>query len=73
MANVEEVFKAAVVPIDFEVYFMIEVHSALSSPITQVTESIRTNGMCLKGILVTPLIQRFWGEGNAQYQDEKQP
>merc|ERR1719318_226647 len=54
VASVEEVFKAAGVPMDFEVYFMSEVHSALSSPISQVTESIRRNGMCLKGILTTP-------------------
>ena len=54
VASVEEVFKAAGVPMDFEVYFMSEVHSALSSPMAQVTESIRRNGMCLKGILTTP-------------------
>ena len=30
VASVEEVFKAAGVPMDFEVYFMSEVHSALS-------------------------------------------
>ena len=54
VASVEEVFKAAGVPMDFEVYFMSEVHSALSAPVTSVVESIRRNGLCLKGILTTP-------------------
>ena len=54
VASVEEVFKAAGVPMDFEVFFMSEIHSSLSSPMSQVTESIRRNGMCLKGILTTP-------------------
>ena len=54
VASVEEVFKAAGVPMDFEVYFMSEVHSALSAPIPSVVESIRRNGLCLKGILTTP-------------------
>jgi len=39
---------------DFEVYFMSEVHSALSAPIPQVVDSIKRNGLCLKGILTTP-------------------
>ena len=54
VASVEEVFKAAGVPMDFEVYFMSEVHSALSAPVPAVVESIRRNGLCLKGILTTP-------------------
>ena len=54
VASVEEVFRAAGVPMDFEVYFMSEVHSALSAPIPQVVDSIKRNGLCLKGILTTP-------------------
>ena len=54
VASVEEVFKAAGVPMDFEVYFMSEVHSALSTPVSTVVESIRRNRLCLKGILTTP-------------------
>jgi len=54
MASVEEVFKAAGVPMDFEVYFMSEVHAALSAPIPAVVESMQRNGLCLKGILTTP-------------------
>ena len=52
---VEQVFKAAGVPVDFEVFFLSEVHSALSVPIETVVESINRNGLCLKGILQTPL------------------
>ena len=51
---VEDVFKAASVPMDFEVFFLSEVHSALSVPVDTVVESIARNGMCLKGILQTP-------------------
>merc|ERR1711892_1318125 len=54
VASVEEVFKAAAVPMDFEVYFMSEVHSALSVPVKTVVDSIARNGLCLKGILTTP-------------------
>ena len=54
VASVEEVFKAQGVPMDFEVYFMSEVHSALSAPTETVVESIRRNGLCMKGILTTP-------------------
>ena len=54
VASVEEVFKAAAVPMDFEVYFMSEVPSALSSPVQSVVDSIARNGICLKGILTTP-------------------
>jgi isocitrate dehydrogenase (NAD+) len=54
MASVEEVFKAAAVPVDFEVYFMSEVHSSQSSPIRSVVDSISRNGICLKGVLTTP-------------------
>merc|ERR1711892_1564511 len=42
------------VPMDFEVYFMSEVHSALSSPVKTAVDSISRNGICLKGILTTP-------------------
>ena len=54
VASVEEVFKAAGVPMMFEVYFMSEVHSALSTPVSTVVDSIRRNRLCLKGILTTP-------------------
>jgi isocitrate dehydrogenase (NAD+) len=52
---VEEVFKAAGVPMDFEVFFFSEIHSSLSVPVSTVIESISRNGMCLKGVLQTPM------------------
>lgn len=52
--SVQEVFKAAGVPVDFEPYFFSEVNPTLSAPIDQVTNSITKNKVCLKGILATP-------------------
>jgi len=54
VAAVEEVFTAAGVPMDFEVFFLSEIHPSLSVPVSTVMESIARNGMCLKGILQTP-------------------
>lgn len=54
MTSVESVFNAAGVPIDFEVYFLSEIHTALSAPIKDVAESIRRNKICLKGTMATP-------------------
>jgi len=56
VASMEEVFKAAAVPMDFEVYFLSEVHSALSAPVSTVVDSIQRNGLCLKGTLTTPSV-----------------
>ena len=56
VASMEEVFRSISVPVDFEVYFMSEVHSALSAPVDQVVESIARTGLCLKGILTTPSV-----------------
>ncbi|XP_059476795.1 isocitrate dehydrogenase [NAD] subunit beta, mitochondrial-like isoform X1 [Neocloeon triangulifer] len=52
--SVIEVFKAAGVPIDFERYFLSEVHPELSAPLDDVAASIAKNGIALKGILTTP-------------------
>jgi len=54
VASVEEVFKAAAVPVNFETFFMSEVHSAQSTPVKTVADSIARNGLCLKGILASP-------------------
>lgn len=54
MYSVQEVFKAADVPIDFETYFLSEVNPLLSAPLDDVTRSISKNRVCLKGILGTP-------------------
>ena len=55
VSAVEEVFKAAGVPMDFEVFFLSEVHASLSVPVETVVESITRNGLCLKGVLQTPM------------------
>lgn len=52
--SVQEVFKAANVPVDFEPFFLSEVNPALSSPLEDVVASIKKNKICLKGILATP-------------------
>ncbi|XP_055676897.1 isocitrate dehydrogenase [NAD] subunit beta, mitochondrial [Lutzomyia longipalpis] len=54
MYSVQEVFKAADVPVDFETYFLSEVNPLLSAPLENVTASINKNKICLKGILGTP-------------------
>lgn len=54
MYSVQEVFKAADVPVDFETFFLSEVNPVLSSPLEDVVRSIRKNKVCLKGILATP-------------------
>lgn len=52
--SVQEVFKAAGVPVDFESYFFSEVNPTLSAPLEDVAGSIERNRVCLKGILATP-------------------
>lgn len=52
--SVQEVFKAADVPVDFEPFFLSEVNPALSAPLEDVVGSIKKNRICLKGILATP-------------------
>jgi len=56
VASMEEVFRAISVPVDFEVFFLSEVHASLSTPIDTVVDSITKNGLCLKGILTTPSV-----------------
>ncbi|XP_077283975.1 isocitrate dehydrogenase [NAD] subunit beta, mitochondrial isoform X1 [Arctopsyche grandis] len=52
--SVQEVFKAANIPVDFEPYFFSEVNPTLSAPLEDVAGSISKNRICLKGILATP-------------------
>lgn len=54
----QEVFKAANVPVDFESLFLSEVNPSMSSPLEDVVASIRKNKICLKGILATPDFSR---------------
>lgn len=52
--SVQEVFKAAGIPIDWESYFFSEVNPTLSAPLEDVAKSISKNRVALKGILATP-------------------
>ncbi|XP_066999325.2 isocitrate dehydrogenase [NAD] subunit beta, mitochondrial [Anabrus simplex] len=54
MYAVQEVFKSADVPVDFEPFFFSEVNPVMSAPLENVADSIAKNGICLKGILATP-------------------
>ncbi|CAB0031597.1 unnamed protein product [Trichogramma brassicae] len=54
VVSVQNVFKAANVPVEFEPYFLSEVNPTLSAPLEQVSNSIARNKVCLKGILATP-------------------
>uniref|UniRef100_A0A6M2DE73 Isocitrate dehydrogenase [NAD] subunit, mitochondrial n=1 Tax=Xenopsylla cheopis TaxID=163159 RepID=A0A6M2DE73_XENCH len=52
--SVQEVFKAANVPVDFDIHFFSEVNPVLSVPLEEVAQSIAKNKICLKGVLATP-------------------
>ncbi|CAG9794780.1 unnamed protein product [Diatraea saccharalis] len=52
--SVQEVFKAAGIPVDFESFFFSEVNPTLSAPLEDVVNSITRNKICIKGILATP-------------------
>ncbi|KAL4218939.1 Isocitrate dehydrogenase [NAD] subunit beta [Mactra antiquata] len=54
MGSVQEIFKTAGVPVDFEEYFLSEVQSAQSADYETVLESFRKNGAGLKGIISSP-------------------
>ncbi|XP_066984861.1 isocitrate dehydrogenase [NAD] subunit beta, mitochondrial isoform X1 [Macrobrachium rosenbergii] len=49
-----DVFQNAGVPVDFEEHYLTELYSKRSESLDEVVESIRRNGICLKGILATP-------------------
>lgn len=51
VVSVQNVFKAANVPVEFEPYFLSEVNPTLSAPLEQVSNSIARNRVCLKVIL----------------------
>lgn len=48
VVSVQNVFKAANVPVEFEPYFLSEVNPTLSAPLEQVSNSIARNRVCLK-------------------------
>ncbi|XP_063872308.1 isocitrate dehydrogenase [NAD] subunit beta, mitochondrial-like isoform X2 [Scylla paramamosain] len=49
-----DVFKSAGVPLDFKEYHLTELYAPRSDSLEDVVESIKENGLCLKGILATP-------------------
>lgn len=51
---VKNVLAAVSVPIEFEEYFLSEIHPSMSVPLETVVESIKRNGIALKGILSSP-------------------
>lgn len=54
MYSLQEVFKAAGVPVDFEPYFLSEINPVLSAKLEDVVASIGKNKICIKGIIATP-------------------
>jgi len=51
---VQDVFKAAHVPLDFDEHFISELDPKRSEALDVVVDSIKSNGLCLKGILASP-------------------
>ncbi|KAG9509976.1 putative isocitrate dehydrogenase [NAD] subunit beta, mitochondrial, partial [Fragariocoptes setiger] len=51
---VKSVLAAISVPIEFEEYFLSEIHPSMSVPLEVVVDSIKQNGIALKGILSSP-------------------
>jgi len=60
---VQDVFKAANVPVDFEEHYISELDPHRSEKLDNVIESIKRNGLCFKGILASP---EFSTSGEAQ-------
>lgn len=48
MYSLQEVFKAAGVPVDFEPYFLSEINPVLSAKLEDVVASISKNKICIK-------------------------
>uniref|UniRef100_T1IIV4 Isocitrate dehydrogenase [NAD] subunit, mitochondrial n=1 Tax=Strigamia maritima TaxID=126957 RepID=T1IIV4_STRMM len=57
MANsVQEIFRAAKVPIKFEFLNLSEIQPETSVQLQEVLDSVARNGVCLKGILINPSV-----------------
>ena len=54
VSSVKEVFGAIGVPIEFEELFLSEVYASMSVPVETVIDSVKRNGIALKGIISTP-------------------
>lgn len=52
--SVKDVFQAISVPVEFEELFLSEVHSAMSVSVEEVMQSVKKNGVALKGTLQSP-------------------
>lgn len=59
---VKNVLSAISVPIEFEEFFLSEINPSMSVPLETVVESIKSNGIALKGILSSPAISSISGE-----------
>lgn len=59
---VKNVLSAISVPIDFEEFFLSEVNPSMSVPLETVVNSIKENGIALKGILSSPATNGVSGE-----------
>lgn len=53
---VKNVLSAISVPIEFEEFFLSEINPSMSVPLETVVESIKANGIALKGILSSPAL-----------------
>jgi len=55
MQSMQEVLEAAGAPVDFETFFLSDIQYSLSAKIDDVINSILRNGICMKGILASPV------------------
>jgi len=53
--SMQEVLEAAGAPIDFETFFLSDIQYSLSAKIEDVVKSVTANGICLKGVLASPV------------------
>lgn len=57
MYSLQEVFKAAGVPIDFEPYFLSEINPVLSAKLEDVVASITKNKICIKVSVIRKCVE----------------
>jgi len=55
MQAMREVLEAAGAPIEFEQYFLSDIQYSLSAKLNDVVNSVAKNGICIKGILASPV------------------
>lgn len=59
---VKNVLSAISVPVEFEEFFLSEVNPSMSVPLETVVDSIKQNGIALKGILSSPAMNSSSGD-----------